>query len=75
MFNSDYLMTFNATITSVANNLKKIHIAAIISNEFASTYYENHLPWDEFNTHIFRQRVLQVSWRRNIKTRVSNWWI
>ena len=28
-----------------------------------------------FNPHIFCRPLLRVSWRRNIRTRVRNWWI
>ena len=41
IFDSDYVMTYNSAIPSVANTLKKIHLSKIIFNEFTSTYYDN----------------------------------
>ena len=41
MFDSYYVMTFSAAITSVANYLNKIHLITNILNEFNSTYYDD----------------------------------
>ena len=41
MFDSDYVMTSNYSITYVANTIKKIYLGTTILNEFAYTYYDN----------------------------------
>ena len=39
MFNNDSVMIWSTAISSIENNLNKIHLSATLLNKFTSTYY------------------------------------